>query len=43
MTSYAATGILRDAGMTFDVTYIDAHHDEEEVLGDMKRCCVPAE
>lgn len=38
MTSYAATGILRDAGMAFDVIYIDAHHDEEEVLGDVRRC-----
>lgn len=38
MTSYAATGILKQAGMQFGVIYIDAHHDEDEVLGDVNRC-----
>jgi SAM-dependent methyltransferase len=38
MTSYCATDILQQAGMEFDVIYIDAHHDEDEVIGDMRRC-----
>lgn len=38
MTSYAATDILRASGLKFDLIYIDAHHDEDEVLSDMKRC-----
>ena len=37
MTSYAAGTILAEVGMTFDFAYIDAHHDEEEVLGDIRR------
>lgn len=38
MTSYAATGLIAEAGLSFDLVYIDAHHDEEEVAGDIRRC-----
>ena len=38
MTSYAAAGILAEPQLKFDMAYIDAHHDEEEVYGDVKRC-----
>lgn len=38
MTSYAATRIIAKCSMRFDVIYIDAHHDEDEVLGDVRRC-----
>lgn len=38
MTSYAATNIIAHFGLKFDVIYIDAHHDEEEVMSDIKRC-----
>jgi SAM-dependent methyltransferase len=38
MTSYAAASILVDSGLQFDMIYIDAHHDEEEVYGDIARC-----
>lgn len=38
MTSYCATDILEKAGMDFDLIYIDAHHDEEEVIADIRRC-----
>jgi len=38
MTSYCAGDILSRAGMQFDVIYIDAHHDEDEVISDMRRC-----
>jgi len=38
MTSYAATDILLASDLRFEVIYIDAHHDEDEVFGDMRRC-----
>jgi predicted O-methyltransferase YrrM len=38
MTSYAATDILANSDLRFDLIYIDAHHDEDEVYGDMRRC-----
>jgi hypothetical protein len=38
MTSYCATDILAQSGWEFDVIYIDAHHDEDEVFSDMRRC-----
>ena len=38
MTSYAATDILSASSLRFEVIYIDAHHDEDEVYGDMRRC-----
>jgi hypothetical protein len=38
MTSYAATDILSESDVRFEVIYIDAHHDEDEVYGDMRRC-----
>ena len=38
MTSYAATDILSASDLRFEVIYIDAHHDEDEVYGDMRRC-----
>jgi hypothetical protein len=38
MTSYAATDILSASTLRFEVIYIDAHHDEEEVYGDVRRC-----
>jgi len=38
MTSYAATDILLASDLRFEVIYIDAHHDEDEVYGDMRRC-----
>ena len=38
MTSYCAVDILQHAGIDFDLIYIDAHHDEEEVFADMRRC-----
>lgn len=38
MTSYSATDIIGTSGLKFDLVYIDAHHDEEEVLGDIRRC-----
>jgi hypothetical protein len=38
MTSYAATDILSGSPLRFEVIYIDAHHDEDEVHGDMRRC-----
>jgi len=38
MTSYSATDILARFGLKFDVIYIDAHHDEEEVISDIRRC-----
>jgi len=37
MTSYSATNILSATELRFDLIYIDAHHDEEEVLGDIRR------
>ena len=37
MTSYAATDLLLRSGRKFDLIYIDAHHDEDEVYGDIKR------
>jgi predicted O-methyltransferase YrrM len=37
MTSYSATDILARSGLKFDVIYIDAHHDEDEVLSDIRR------
>jgi hypothetical protein len=38
MTSYAATDILLASTLRFELIYIDAHHDEDEVYGDVKRC-----
>ncbi len=38
MTSYCATDILGLSGILFDVIYIDAHHDEDEVMRDVRRC-----
>ena len=38
MTPYCAADILSRSGMQFDVIYIDAHHDEDEVISDMRRC-----
>ena len=38
MTSYSATNIIASTDLRFDLVYIDAHHDEEEVYSDMKRC-----
>jgi Methyltransferase domain len=38
MTSYSATDILGDVALKFDLIYIDAHHDEEEVASDIRRC-----
>jgi SAM-dependent methyltransferase len=38
MTSYSATNMIANAGLEFDLVYIDAHHDEDEVAGDLRRC-----
>jgi SAM-dependent methyltransferase len=38
MTSYCATDILKLSGVVFDLIYIDAHHDEDEVIRDVRRC-----
>lgn len=38
MTSYSATNIISQSDLRFDLVYIDAHHDEDEVYSDMKRC-----
>jgi hypothetical protein len=38
MTSYSATNILAGFGLKFDLIYIDAHHDEDEVASDIRRC-----
>ena len=38
MTSYAATDILSASDLRFEVIYIDAHHDEDEVYSDIRRC-----
>ena len=38
MTSYSATDILSRFGLEFDVIYIDAPHDEDEVARDIRRC-----
>ncbi len=38
MTSYSATDIIASTGLTFDLIYIDAHHDEDEVASDLRRC-----
>jgi SAM-dependent methyltransferase len=37
MTSYSAADVLTRRGLNFDLIYIDAHHDEEEVGGDIRR------
>ena len=38
MTAYSATDILGLSGVVFDLIYIDAHHDEDEVMRDVSRC-----
>ena len=38
MTSYCATDVIGAAGVQFDLIYIDAHHDEQEVFDDIRRC-----